>query len=196
MDAFTVHTGTAVPLRRANVDTDQIIPSDFLKRISRTGFEDGLFAGWRGPDFPLDQCQYAGATILLAGPDFGIGSSREHAVWALQDAGFRVVVAARFGDIFRGNALKGGLLPVQLADEVVQGLMALVEQTPTTEVVVDLEARELRLAGASHPFPLEDSFQRRLLLGQDDISLTLEHEDAIRAFEMERSGLLPHVTTP
>jgi 3-isopropylmalate/(R)-2-methylmalate dehydratase small subunit len=195
MDAFTVHTGTAVPLRRANVDTDQIIPSDFLKRISRTGFEDGLFAGWRGPDFPLDQEQYAGATILLAGPDFGIGSSREHAVWALQDSGFRVVVAARFGDIFRGNALKGGLLPVQLDDGVVQGLMAQVEQSPSTQIVVDLEARELRMSGASHSFPLEDSFQRRLLLGQDDISLTLEHESAISAFETSRSTLLPRVTT-
>ncbi len=194
MDAFTVHTGTAVPLRRANIDTDQIIPSDFLKRISRTGFEDGLFAGWRGPDFVLDQPQYAGATILLAGPDFGIGSSREHAVWALQDAGFRVVVAARFGDIFRGNALKGGLLPVQLDDAVVQGLMSLVEQDPATEIVVDLEARELRAAGEPHAFPLDDSARRRLLLGQDDISLTLEHEDAIAAFEERRSPLLPRVT--
>jgi len=195
MDAFTVHTGTAVPLRRANVDTDQIIPSDFLKRISRTGFEDGLFAGWRGPDFPLDQSCYAGATILLAGPDFGIGSSREHAVWALQDAAFRVVVSARFGDIFRGNALKGGLLPVQLEDTAVQGLMAVVEGDPTTQFVVDLEARELRVGGASHLFPLEDSYQRRLLLGQDDISLTLEHEDAIGAFEKSRSALLPRVVS-
>ncbi|HEX7355992.1 MAG TPA: 3-isopropylmalate dehydratase small subunit [Mycobacteriales bacterium] len=195
MDAFTVHTGTAVPLRRANIDTDQIIPSDFLKRISRTGFEDGLFAGWRGPEFTLDQPQYAGATILLAGPDFGIGSSREHAVWALQDAGFRVVVSARFGDIFRGNALKGGLLPVQLDDVVVQELMGLVEAEPGTDVVVDLEARQLTAAGTSYPFPLEDAARRRLLLGQDDISLTLEHEDAIRAFEQRRSSLLPRVET-
>ncbi|MGH3744012.1 MAG: 3-isopropylmalate dehydratase small subunit, partial [Mycobacteriales bacterium] len=175
--------------------TDQIIPSDFLKRISRTGFEDGLFAGWRGPDFSLDQPQYAGATILLAGPDFGIGSSREHAVWALQDAGFRVVVAARFGDIFRGNALKGGLLPLQLGDAAVQRLMDLVEQEPATQVVVDLERRELRVAGESHSFPLEDSYRRRLLLGQDDISLTLQHESAIEEFERQRSALLPRTSS-
>lgn len=193
MDAFTAHTGTAVALRRANVDTDQIIPSDFLKRISRTGFEDGLFAGWRGPDFPLDKPQFAGATILLTGPDFGIGSSREHAVWALQDGGFRVVVAARFGDIFRGNALKGGLLPVQLDDKVVQDLMSAVEEDPRLEITVDLEARELRAGDDSYAFPLEDSYRQRLLLGQDDIALTLEHEPEITAFEKSRPSWLPAV---
>ena len=195
MDPFTVHTGTAVALRRANVDTDQIIPSDFLKRISRTGFADGLFAGWRGPDFPLDRPEHAGATILLAGPDFGIGSSREHAVWALQDAGFRVVVAARFGDIFRGNALKGGLLTVELDDTIVHGLMTSVEQQPQQELTVDLEARELRAGAESHPFPLEESGRRRLLLGQDDIALTLEHDDEISAYEKGRPGWLPTVGT-
>lgn len=196
MEAFTVHTGTAVPLRRANVDTDQIIPSDFLKRISRTGFEDGLFAGWRGPDFPLDQERYAGATVLLAGPDFGIGSSREHAVWALQDSGFRVVVSARFGDIFRGNAVKAGLLPVQLDDADVQLLMALVEADPSTGVVVDLERQEVRAGGDTHHFEIDDVDRRRLLLGQDDIAATLEHEDAIVTFERARAAWLPQVATP
>jgi 3-isopropylmalate/(R)-2-methylmalate dehydratase small subunit len=196
MDAFTIHAGTAAPLRRANVDTDQIIPSDFLKRVSRTGFEDGLFASWRGPDFVLDQPAYQGASILLAGPDFGIGSSREHAVWALQGAGFRAVVAARFGDIFRGNALKGGLLPVELPDGDVQDLMDAVEKNPATAVVIDLEARELRFAGATHPFPLEDSSRRRLLLGQDDIALTLALDAEITAFESRRPAYLPVVPTP
>ncbi len=196
MEPFTVHTGRGVPLRRANVDTDQIIPSDFLKRVSRTGFEDGLFASWRGPDFVLDRPQYSGASILLAGPDFGIGSSREHAVWALQDAGFRVVVASRFGDIFRGNALKGGLLPVQLPDPVVTSLMDLVTDDPTVVVTVDLTARELRAGGQVHPFRLEDSARHRLLLGQDDIAVTLAMETEITAYESRRSSLLPRVAVP
>lgn len=196
MEAFTVHTGTAVPLRRANVDTDQIIPSDFLKRISRTGFEDGLFAGWRGPDFPLDQERYAGASVLLAGPDFGIGSSREHAVWALQDSGFRAVVSARFGDIFRGNAIKAGLLPVQVDDSAVQRLMALVEDDPQAEVVVDLERQEVRAGGDTYPFDMDGVDRQRLLLGQDDIAATLEHESAIAAFEDARPAWLPHVAIP
>jgi 3-isopropylmalate/(R)-2-methylmalate dehydratase small subunit len=196
MDPFTVHTGTAVPLRRANVDTDQIIPSDYLKRVSRTGFEDGLFAGWRGPQFALDQPAYAGATILLAGPDFGIGSSREHAVWALQGAGFRAVVSARFGDIFRGNSLKGGLLPVMLPEDAVQALMDQVEIEPSLAVTVDLERREVRAGGVVHAFPLEDSFRTRLLLGQDDIALTLEMSGQITAFEQTRPGWLPTVSLP
>lgn len=195
MDAFTVHTGTAVALRRANVDTDQIIPSDYLKRISRTGFADGLFAGWRGPDFPLDRPEHAGATVLLAGPDFGIGSSREHAVWALQDGGFRAVVSARFGDIFRGNALKGGLLPVQLPDEVVRELMTAVESDPGRRLTVDLERREIRCGSRSHAFPLEESFRTRLLLGQDDIALTLAHEADISAYEKRRPAWLPAVAS-
>src|SRR6476469_5754081 len=142
MDAFTVVTGRGVPLRRSNVDTDQIIPAEYLKRITRTGFADGLFAAWRAdPSFVLNDERYAGATVLLAGPDFGTGSSREHAVWALQDYGFRTVIAPRFGDIFRNTALKGGLLPVVLGTDVVERLYAVVEQEPATEVVVDLEGR-------------------------------------------------------
>lgn len=188
--------GKLFPLDRANVDTDQIIPSDFLKRISRTGFEDGLFAGWRGPDFPLDQERYAGASVLLAGPDFGIGSSREHAVWALQDSGFRAVVSARFGDIFRGNAIKAGLLPVQVDDSAVQRLMALVEDDPQAEVVVDLERQEVRAGGDTYPFDMDGVDRQRLLLGQDDIAATLEHESAIAAFEDARPAWLPHVAIP
>src|SRR5438067_7076265 len=146
MDAFTVHTGRAVPLRRSNVDTDQIIPAEYLKRITRTGFADGLFAAWRSdPSFVLNDNRYDGAVVLLAGPDFGTGSSREHAVWALQDHGFRAVIAPRFGDIFRGNATKAGLLPVQLPAAVVDTLLSAVEDDPTTELTVDLEAREVRV---------------------------------------------------
>jgi 3-isopropylmalate/(R)-2-methylmalate dehydratase small subunit len=196
MDAFTVHTGTAAPLRRANVDTDQIIPSDYLKRVSRTGFEDGLFAGWRGPDFVLDQPAYAAASILLAGPDFGIGSSREHAVWALQGAGFRAVVAARFGDIFRGNALKGGLLPVVLPDDVVQQLMTAVEADPALAITIDLTTRELRAGREVHAFPLDDDARHRLLGGLDDIALTLALDEEITAFEAGRPAHLPSVPTP
>src|SRR5206468_4694983 len=143
MEAFTQHIGTAVPLRRSNVDTDQIIPASYLKRVTRSGFEDGLFAAWRSdPAFVLNQPQYAGASILLAGPDFGTGSSREHAVWALQNYGFRTVISPRFADIFRGNALKGGLLPVQLDEGVVEELMAAVEADPTLEITVALETKQ------------------------------------------------------
>jgi len=142
VEKFTVHTGTAVPLRRSNVDTDQIIPAEYLKRVTRTGFADGLFNAWRGdPGFVLNQAAYSGATVLVAGPEFGTGSSREHAVWALQDWGFRAVVAPRFGDIFRGNALKGGLLPVELPVEAVTELWDLVEAAPKEEVTIDLENR-------------------------------------------------------
>src|SRR5947209_18099205 len=145
MDAFTVITGRAVPLRRSNVDTDQIIPAEYLKRITRTGFADGLFAAWRNdPSFVLNDSRYDGSTVLLAGPDFGTGSSREHAVWALQDYGFRAVIAPRFGDIFRGNSTKAGLLPVVLPEPDVLSLQDLVEAEPTTEVTVDLEACEVR----------------------------------------------------
>ena len=145
MEKFVAHTGRAVPLRRSNVDTDQIIPAVYLKRVSRSGFEDGLFAAWRqDPAFVLNQPQYAGATVLVAGPDFGTGSSREHAVWALQNYGFRVVVSPRFADIFRGNSLKGGLLTVELPLDVVERIWAAVEADPATELTVDLEAREVR----------------------------------------------------
>ena len=196
MEPFTVHTGRAVPLRRSNVDTDQIIPASYLKRVSRTGFADGLFAAWRGEaDFVLNQERYAGATVLLAGPDFGTGSSREHAVWALQDYGFKAVVAARFGDIFRGNALKGGLLPVQLDAEIVEALMAIVENEPATEVTVDLVARELRAADTDAKlvaaFDLDDYTRWRLLEGLDDIALTLRYADAIGEFEQRRASFLP-----
>ena len=150
MEPFTTHTGRALPLRRGNVDTDQIIPAEYLKRVSRTGFGEGLFAAWReDPAFVLNAPAYAGATIVLAGPDFGIGSSREHAVWALQDYGFRVVVAPRFGDIFAGNATKAGLLPVRLPEEIVQALHDAVEADPGTEITIDLDAREVRTDGVS-----------------------------------------------
>jgi 3-isopropylmalate/(R)-2-methylmalate dehydratase small subunit len=194
MDKFTVHTGTALPLRRSNVDTDQIIPAVYLKRVTRTGFEDGLFAAWRNdPDFVLNNDAYAGGSVLVAGPDFGTGSSREHAVWALQNWGFQAVVSPRFGDIFRGNALKEGLLPVELELPVVEGLWDLVEADPSTEVTVDLAARELRAGGRSWAFPLDDFSRWRLLEGLDDIGLTLRNESAITAYEQRRSPFLPVV---
>jgi 3-isopropylmalate/(R)-2-methylmalate dehydratase small subunit len=192
MDTFTVHTGTALPLRRSNVDTDQIIPAEYLKRITRTGFADGLFAAWRAdPSFVLNDTSYAGASILLAGPDFGTGSSREHAVWALQDHGFRAVLAPRFGDIFRNNALKGGLLPVVLEPDVIERLHGLVEADPRTEIVVDLEARQVRTGELTASFDLDDYSRWRLLHGLDDIALTLEKADDIADYESSRSGWLP-----
>lgn len=195
MQKFVTHTGRAVPLRRSNVDTDQIIPAEYLKRVSRTGFADGLFAGWRqGGGFVLDDPAYAGATILLAGPDFGTGSSREHAVWALQDHGFRAVISARFADIFHGNALKGGLLPVRLAHDVVDSLMAAVEAEPATPLTVDLAAREVRCGRLVEPFELDDYTRWRLMEGLDDIELTLRHVGDIEAYERGRPGWLPRVT--
>ena len=192
MDKFTVHTGTALPLRRSNVDTDQIIPAEYLKRVTRTGFADGLFAAWRtDPSFVLNDKRYDGATVLLAGPDFGTGSSREHAVWALQDYGFRAVIAPRFGDIFRNNALKGGLLPVVLDADILDQLNRLVEDDPTTEVVVDLEAREVRAGGLTASFDLDDYTRFRLLNGLDDIALTLDRGSEIADFETQRSRWLP-----
>jgi 3-isopropylmalate/(R)-2-methylmalate dehydratase small subunit len=194
MQTFTVHTGTAVPLRRSNVDTDQIIPAEYLKRVTKTGFADGLFNAWRAdPAFVLNDERYAGATILVAGPEFGTGSSREHAVWALRDWGFRAVVAPRFGDIFRGNALKDGLLPVELDLAAVETLWDAVEADPTTPVTVDLQARELRLSGHTWPFPLDDFTRWRLLEGLDDIGLTMRYEQAIGAFERDRPEWTPAV---
>ena len=191
MDAFTTHTGTAVALRRSDVDTDQIIPSDWLKRVERTGFGAGLFSEWReDPGFVLHR--HPDATVLLAGENFGTGSSREHAVWALQDHGFRAVVSTRFADIFRSNALKGGLLPVQLPVDVVERLMALVEADPQTPVTVDLEARELRAGDVVAPFELDDFTRWRLLEGLDDIGLTLRHDQEIAGFEAVRPAFLPH----
>jgi len=190
MDAFTTHTGTAVALRRSDVDTDQIIPSDWLKRVERTGFGAGLFSQWReDPAFVLHR--HPDATVLLAGENFGTGSSREHAVWALQDHGFRAVVSARFADIFRSNALKGGLLPVQLPAEVVEQLMALVEAQPQTPVTVDLEVRELRAGDVVAPFTLDDFTRWRLMEGLDDIGLTLRHDEQITGFEEQRPAFLP-----
>jgi 3-isopropylmalate/(R)-2-methylmalate dehydratase small subunit len=193
MQKFTTHTGRAVPLRRSNVDTDQIIPAVYLKRVSRTGFEDGLFAAWRAaePDFVLNQQRYADGTILVAGPDFGTGSSREHAVWALQDYGFRVVLSPRFGDIFRGNALKGGLLAVVLPQQVVDDLWQRVEADPSLPVTVDLERQEVRYGGRTIGFELDGHTRRRLLAGLDDIALTLQHDEDIATFEQRRPGWLP-----
>ncbi|MEV8513027.1 3-isopropylmalate dehydratase small subunit [Dactylosporangium sp. NPDC051484] len=194
MEKFTVHTGTAVPLRRSNVDTDQIIPAVYLKRVTRTGFADGLFNAWRSdPEFVLNNPVYEGASILVAGPEFGTGSSREHAVWALQDYGFRAVVAPRFGDIFRGNALKAGLLPVELGLENVETLWAAIEADPELAVTVDLESRQLRAGAHEWDFPLDDFSRWRLLEGLDDIGLTLRHEDAITAFEQGRPEWTPVV---
>lgn len=192
MEQFTVHTGRAMPLRRSDVDTDQIIPSDYLKRVTRTGFAEGLFAQWRAePGFVLDDPAYAGATVLLAGPSFGTGSSREHAVWALQDWGFRSVVAPGFADIFRSNALKGGLLPVILPRETVEALMAAVEADPATELTVDLAELEVRGAGIRASFELDDYTRWRLMEGLDDIGLTLRHESEVAAFESNRPAWLP-----
>jgi 3-isopropylmalate/(R)-2-methylmalate dehydratase small subunit len=192
MDTFTTHTGRVLPLRRSNVDTDQIIPAVYLKRITRHGFEDGLFASWRqDPDFVLNQPQYGQATVLVAGPEFGAGSSREHAVWALQDHGFKVVISPRFADIFRGNCAKGGLLAVQLDQAVVDRLWQLGEETPDAEVTVDLVARQVRFDGTVVDFEVDEYVRWRLLEGLDDIGLTLRHADAVTAFEQARPGWLP-----
>jgi len=192
MDAFTTHTGIGVPLRRSNVDTDQIIPAVYLKRVTRTGFEDGLFGAWRSdPDFVLNRPEYDGATVLVAGPDFGTGSSREHAVWALSDYGFRVVLSSRFADIFRGNSGKSGLLAAQLEQEAIESLWQVVEADPTTKVTVDLEAREVRAGDLVLPFQIDDYTRWRLLEGLDDIGITLSHEDDIAAFEARRPAWKP-----
>jgi 3-isopropylmalate/(R)-2-methylmalate dehydratase small subunit len=193
MDAFTTHTGRAVPLRRSNVDTDQIIPAVWLKQVSRTGFERGLFGAWReDPDFVLNRPEYDGASILVAGPDFGTGSSREHAVWALQQYGFRAVVSARFGDIFRNNATKMGLLPIELSEADVERLQDKIEANPAKEFTIDLEARELRCdEGGVLSFALDDYTRWRLLEGLDDIGLTLRYADDIAAFEKNRRPWLP-----
>ena len=194
MQPITTHTGRAVPLRRSDVDTDQIIPSDWLKRVERTGFGAGLFGEWRtDPDFVLQQPQYAGASVLVTGENFGTGSSREHAVWALQDYGFAAVVSPRFGDIFRNNALKGGLVPVQLSQEQVELLWTMVEADPSVEVTVDLGARELRAGDLVASFPIDDFTRWRLMEGLDDIGLTLRHESAITAYESRRPAFRPVV---
>ncbi|MFM8523395.1 MAG: 3-isopropylmalate dehydratase small subunit [Actinomycetota bacterium] len=192
MEKFTSHTGTGVPLRRSNVDTDQIIPAVYLKRVTRSGFEDGLFAAWRtDPDFVLNQAKYQGGTILVAGVDFGTGSSREHAVWALQNYGFKVVISSRFADIFRGNSLKGGLLTVILPQSEVEALWEVIESDPMTSIEVDLEAREVRYAGKKVAFELDDYTRWRLMEGLDDIGLTLRNIAEVEKFEGVRPTYKP-----
>lgn len=192
MEAFTTHTGRAVPLRRSNADTDQIIPAHWLKKVTRNGFEDGLFEAWRkDPEFVLNRPERQGATVLVAGPDFGTGSSREHAVWALQNYGFKTVISSRFADIFRGNSLKNGLLTVILPQETVERLWQLTETDPSAEITVDLETREVRAEGITAPFELDDNARWRLLNGLDDISLTLQNEADIAAYEAKRPSYKP-----
>ena len=194
MEKFTVHTGIAMPLRRSDVDTDQIIPAEYLKRVTRTGFEDGLFNAWRAdPAFVLNDPAYAGASILVAGSRFGTGSSREHAVWALQDYGFRAVVAPSFGDIFRNNALKGGLLPVVLQEKAIQELWILVEEQPGVELTVDLVRRAVLAPDHGWEFSLDEHSRWRLMEGLDDIGLTLRHADEITTFEATRPSFKPAV---
>jgi 3-isopropylmalate/(R)-2-methylmalate dehydratase small subunit len=192
MDKFTRHTGTGLPLRRSNVDTDQIIPAVYLKRVTRTGFEDGLFAAWRkDPTFVTNLPEYAGATVLVAGPDFGTGSSREHAVWALMDYGFKVVISSRFADIFRGNSGKAGLLAAQVSQDVVEQLWKLIETDPATQIVVDLEQRTITAEALTAPFVIDDYTRWRLLEGLDDVGITLSHEADVDAFESTRPSWKP-----
>jgi 3-isopropylmalate/(R)-2-methylmalate dehydratase small subunit len=196
MKAVREIVGRGVPLERADVDTDQIIPSDWLKRVERTGFGEGLFSEWReSSDFVLNQERYQGATVLVAGPNFGTGSSREHAVWALQDYGFAAVISPRFADIFRNNALKGGLVPVTLDVELVHRIQQALEDDPTLEIVVDVEQRRVAVPalGIDEPFPLDDFTTYRLVNGLDDIGLTLRHAEAVDRFEAARPGWLPSV---
>ena len=192
MEKFTTHTGVAVPLRRSNVDTDQIIPAVYLKRVTRTGFEDGLFAAWRKDEsFVLNNPVYESASILVAGPDFGTGSSREHAVWALNDYGFRVVISSRFADIFRGNSGKAGLLTAQVEQLDVELLWKYLESQPGTKITVDLESRTITAGEHVFGFQVDDYIRWRLMEGLDDISLTLRHEADITAYEEGRPGWKP-----
>jgi 3-isopropylmalate/(R)-2-methylmalate dehydratase small subunit len=194
MDAVRIVTGTAVPLDRSDVDTDQIIPSDWLKRVERTGFGVGLFSEWRDDrDFVLNQPQFAGATILVAGPNFGTGSSREHAVWSIMDYGFQAVISPRFGDIFRNNATKNGLVPVEVTPEVGAALMRAVEADPALEITVDVERRTLAApaVGIEEPFPLDDATRERFLEGLDDIGISLRHVGDIDAYEDHRPAWMP-----
>ena len=196
MQAFHTHTGIGVPLRRSNVDTDQIIPAVYLKRVTRTGFEDGLFATWRSdPAFVLNKAPFDKGSVLVAGPDFGTGSSREHAVWALMDFGFRVVISSRFADIFRGNAGKAGLLAAEVAQDDVELLWKLIEQDPGLEITVNLQDRTVSAATLVVPFTIDDYTAWRLLEGLDDIGLTLRKLDQIESFEATRPGYLPSTLT-
>jgi 3-isopropylmalate/(R)-2-methylmalate dehydratase small subunit len=196
MQKFTRHTGRAVPLRRSNVDTDQIIPAVYLKRVTRSGYEDGLFRAWREnePDFVLNQDRYAGATILVAGPDFGTGSSREHAVWALMDYGFKVVISPRFGDIFRGNSLKIGLLAVLLPNSAVSLLSDTVEEDPSIDVTIDLVEQTVSWADQNYGFEIDEYSRWRLLEGLDDIDVSLRHVADIASYEKSRRPWLPAVS--
>jgi 3-isopropylmalate/(R)-2-methylmalate dehydratase small subunit len=194
MEAVQIVSGTAVPLERSDVDTDQIIPSDWLKKVERTGFGQGLFSEWRDDrSFVLNDEAYAGATILVAGPNFGTGSSREHAVWAIMDYGFKAVISPRFADIFRNNSTKNGLVPVQVSPEVGEAIMAAVTADPTVEITVDVERRTVSVpsAGIEAEFPLDDATRDRFLRGLDDIGLTLQHEADITEFEATRPSWLP-----
>jgi 3-isopropylmalate/(R)-2-methylmalate dehydratase small subunit len=192
MEKFISHTGTGVPLRRSNVDTDQIIPAVYLKRVTRSGFEDGLFSAWRNdPEFVLNKEEFKNGTILVAGPEFGTGSSREHAVWALQNYGFKAVISSRFADIFRGNSLKGGLLTVILPQDVVEALWIAIESDPTTAITVDLDSRTVSYKDVTVPFELDDYTRWRLMEGLDDIGLTLKQTDSIDAFEAKRPAYKP-----
>jgi 3-isopropylmalate/(R)-2-methylmalate dehydratase small subunit len=192
MDKFISHTGTAAPLRASNVDTDQIMPGEFLKRVSRTGYDDAVFYEWRkDPQFVLNLPQYQGVSVLIAGPEFGTGSSREHAVWGLADFGFKVVLSSRFADIFRGNSGKNGLLTAQVDQDVIEQLWKLVEADPTTEITVDLEAREVRAGGITAPFQVDDYVRWRFLEGLDDIGITLQHADDISTYESSRPSFKP-----
>jgi 3-isopropylmalate/(R)-2-methylmalate dehydratase small subunit len=192
MEKFTSHSGTGIPLRRSNVDTDQIIPAVYLKRVTRSGFEDGLFAAWRNdPDFVLNQPQYKSATVLVAGVDFGTGSSREHAVWALQNYGFKVVISSRFADIFRGNSLKGGLLTVILPQSEIEKLWFAIENNPAMTIAVDLESKTVAYENERISFDLDDYTRWRLMEGLDDIGLTMRNLGDVEKFEEKRANFKP-----
>ncbi|MDX2355670.1 3-isopropylmalate dehydratase small subunit [Dietzia sp. PP-33] len=198
MEPITTHTGIGAPLHRSNVDTDQIIPAEYLKRVTRTGFEDGLFSSWRAnePDFVLNRPPYDRASVLVAGPDFGTGSSREHAVWALKDFGFRVVISARFADIFRGNSGKSGLVAAQVEQQNVELLWKIMDEEPGIELTVDLGTRTVSAGDVTVPFDIDDYTRWRLMEGLDDIGLTLRRADAIAEFEDHRPAFKPVTTLP
>ena len=192
MDKFLTHTGSALPLRRSNVDTDQIIPAEYLKRITRHGFEDALFKAWReDPNFVLNKPEYKDATILVAGPEFGTGSSREHAVWALMDYGFKVVLSSRYADIFRGNSGKAGLVTAEVSQDVIEKIWALIEKDANTQITVDLDKKQVKAGDLVADFQIDDYVRWRLMEGLDDIGLTLRHESKITEFEKSRPSYKP-----
>ena len=192
MEKFVTHTGCALPLRRSNVDTDQIIPAEYLKRITRHGFEDSLFKAWReDPEFVLNKPEYKNATVLVAGPEFGTGSSREHAVWALMDYGFKVVLSSRYADIFRGNSGKAGLLTAEVSQDIIDKIWSLVEKEPNTQITVDLEKKQVTAGDLVAQFQIDDYVRWRLMEGLDDIGLTLRHESKITEFEKSRPSFKP-----